>query len=320
MAVFTRVSEAEARAWLRSYTIGTLVRLEGIASGIENSNYFVTTTHGEFVLTLFEKLGHAELPYYLNLMAHLGRHGIPCPLPIETIAGSALSTLNGKPACIVTRLPGRPVDAPRAVECREVGEMLAEMHVAGATYAAHMDNWRGLAWWERFVPQVVPHLPADEAALARNELAFQRAQDFTGLARGVIHGDLFRDNVLFDTGRIKGVIDFYFACDDALLFDLAVTANDWCVSADAALDMARAAALLAAYHEVRPLAAAERAALPAMLRAAAFRSWLGRLGYRYFPQAGEMTHTKDHGHFRRLIEHHIAQAPALAALAHDAAG
>src|SRR5258706_9708392 len=151
-------------------------------------------------------------------------------------------------------------------------------------------------------------LTADDAALVQAELEFQARQEYRDLPRGVIHGDLFRDNVLFAAGRVKGVIDFYFACDEALLFDIAVTINDWCVNADARLDPARARSLLAAYQQVRPLTDGERRAFPAMLRAAAYRTWLGRLGYRYFPQQGEITHTKDHGHSRRLLEHHIATA------------
>jgi homoserine kinase type II len=311
MSVFTKVSEAEARAWLKQYTIGALTGLEGIASGVENTNYFLSTTHGEFVLTLFEKLGASELPYYLDLMAHLARHGLPCALPIAGIKGGFLGELNGKPACIVTRLPGRPIEVATPESCAEVGELLAEMHLAGESYDAHMDNWRGLPWWERFVPQVQPLLDASDAKLLVEELQFQRTQDLHTLPRGVIHGDLFRDNVLFSGARISGVIDFYFACDEALLFDIAVTVNDWCIDEAGRIDAALAQPLLDAYHGVRPLCAPEHTAWPAVLCAAAYRSWLGRLGYNYFPQPGEMTHTKDHGHFRRILENHISDATTL---------
>lgn len=314
MSVFTKVIESEARVWLKQYTIGALSRLEGIASGVENTNYFLTTTHGEFVLTLFEKLTAHELPYYLDLMAHFARHGIPSPLPIAGIQGGFLSELNGKPACIVTRLPGRPIEHPDPEHCAEVGELLAEMHLAGTSYPAHMSNWRGPPWWETFVPQLQPLLPADEAALAGSELIFQRSQRREGLPRGVIHGDLFRDNVLFFESRVAGVIDFYFACDEVLLFDIAVTVNDWCMDSGDTLNRDRGLALLEAYHEVRPLTAQEHEAWPAMLRAAAYRTWLGRLGYVHFPQPGEMTHTKDHTHFRRILEQHIADSEALKSL------
>lgn len=305
MSVFTPVTEDQAAAWLKNYTIGHLSRLEGIAAGIENTNYFLTTTHGEYVLTLFEKLKFDQLPYYVHLMAHLAHHGIACPLPIERIDGDYVSLLNGKPACIVTRLSGRPVETPGAAQCTEVGELLAEMHLAGGSYRRQMQNWRGRDWWAKFAMEVRPLLAADESRLLVDELEFQLGQDYTGLPQGVIHGDLFRDNILFSGDRIGGVIDFYFACNESLLFDLAVTVNDWCLDRDGALDEARCASLIGAYHATRALCNAERDAWPAMLRAAAFRSWLGRLGYSYFPQSGEMTHTKDHGHFRRLLQQHI---------------
>ncbi|MBA2690335.1 MAG: homoserine kinase [Burkholderiales bacterium] len=311
MSVFTPVTESQARLWLKNYTIGQLTGLQGIAAGIENTNYFLTTTHGEYVLTLFEKLSFDELPYYLHLMAHLAHHGIPCPLPMEKRDGEYLSLLNGKPACIVTRLAGRPLEAPSPAHCAQVGEMLANMHLAGTNYQRTMENWRGLKWWQEFVPKVAPLLPDDEACLIASELAFQVAQDYACLPHGVIHGDFFRDNVLFVDGRIGGVIDFYFACNEALLFDLAIAVNDWCAGQDARLESRLADSLIAAYHDIRSLSDAERDKWPAMLRAAAFRSWLGRLGYSYFPQPGELTHTKNDGHFRRLLEYHRNNAVTL---------
>src|ERR1700674_1415957 len=311
MSVFTNVSELQARTWLKQYTIGALSKLEGIVSGVENTNYFLTTTHGEFVLTLFETLTSRQLPYYLDLMAHLARHGIPSPLPIADIQGSFLGELNGKPACIVTRLSGRPAEHPDAEHCAEVGELLAEMHLAAKSFPLHMNNWRGASWWKTFVPEVQPHLPGDEAALLLSELEFQLRQKHEALPRGAIHGDVFRDNVLFFENRVAGVIDFFFACDEVLLFDIAITVNDWCVSPDDTLEEGRVRALLQAYDAVRPLTAEEHEAWPAQLRAAAFRTWLGRLGYAHFPQSGEMTHTKDHTHIRRILQRHIQTGDGL---------
>jgi homoserine kinase type II len=311
MSVFTNVTEHQARAWLKQYTIGALSKLEGIASGVENTNYFLTTTHGEFVLTLFEKLSADKLPYYLDLMAHLARHGIPSALPIADIQGSFLGELNGKPACIVTRLSGRPVQHPDVEHCAEVGELLGEMHLAGKSFPSHMNNWRGSSWWKTFVPEVRPHLTGEAAALLQSELEFQLRQEHGALPRGAIHGDLFRDNVLFFENRIAGVIDFYFACDEALLFDIAITVNDWCVDSDDTLEASRVRALLQAYDALRPLTAEEQQAWPAQLRAAAYRTWLGRLGYVHFPQSGEMTHTKDHAHIRRILQRHIQNGDGL---------
>ncbi|MES2353312.1 MAG: homoserine kinase [Pseudomonadota bacterium] len=304
MSVFTPVTENQARTWLKNYTLGQLVKLEGIAAGIENTNFFLTTTHGEYVLTLFEKLTMDELPFYIDLMAHLSHRGIPCPLPIEKTDGEYLGLLNGKPACIVTKLAGKPIHTPLSTHCAEVGRMLAEMHVAGNSYKGRMENWRGPKWWNSFVHQVLPLLPKDEADLASNELSFQANQNYASLPQGVIHGDLFRDNFLFTDDHIGGIIDFYFSCNEALLFDLAITVNDWCVRDDATLDTTLANDLIRAYHATRALTDIEQQAWPAILRAAAFRTWLGRLGYTYFPQSGEMTHTKDHGHSQRLLEYH----------------
>jgi len=302
MSVFTRVTHDELSAWLKRYAIGTLVDLQGIAAGIENTNYFVTTSHGRFVLTLFERLPAAELPFYLNLMAHLARHGIPCPAPIADRGDKYLGTLNGKPATIVTCLPGTPLTAPDAGHCTRVGAMLGDMHLAGKGYAGKLENPRGPRWWREASREVLPFLDEGRRALLASELEFQSSHRDLALPRGPVHADLFRDNVLFDGERIGGVIDFYFAGVDALLFDVAVTVNDWCVDASGEIDAERALALLAAYRRVRELTDSEREAWPVMLRAAALRFWLSRLYDFYLPRPGELTHAHDPEHFRRVLE------------------
>ena len=307
MSVYTTVTPEELQEWLKSYySLGVLSDLQGIASGIENTNYFVTTSHGRFVLTLFEKIASADLPFYIDLMAHLARHGIPCPSPIATLQNDYLNQLNSKPACIVSCLKGASITAPNAVHCTQVGEMLANMHLAGQSYPAHMPNPRGPAWWRATAPQVMPKLNAEDAAMLTEELRFQALYRHEDLARGVIHADLFRDNVLFDADRLAGVIDFYYACDDAWLYDLAITVNDWCVNQQSTLELDPMQAMLKAYHAVRPLTAIERGAWPVMLRAAALRFWLSRLYDFHFPRPGELTHAKDPDHFQRLLRHHVA--------------
>src|SRR5689334_9916095 len=197
MSVYTKVAPEELTAWLKHYSIGVLTDMRGILSGIENTNYFVATTHGKFVLTLFEKLQPAELPFYLNLMAHLSMHGIPCPKPLANLKNQLLGELNGKPATIVTFLEGEPVLEPTAEHCARVGEVLAEMHLAGQTYPGYLDNLRGPRWWSAVAPEIYPFLSQPDVELLKSEIAFQARHRHDALPRGVIHADLFRDNVLF---------------------------------------------------------------------------------------------------------------------------
>lgn len=302
MSVYTSVTRPQLESWLAAYDLGTLEDLQGIAAGIENTNYFVTTSAGRYVLTLFEKLQPEELPFYLGLMTHLSAAGVPCPRPIPNREGGVLGTLNGKPATLVSRLPGRDVAAPSVDHCRAVGNMLATMHRAGQSYPATMPNPRGMAWWRAAALEVIPRMPAHEVQLLEQELAYQARPPAHALPRGAVHADLFRDNVLFDGPEIGGVIDFYFACTETLLYDLAVTVNDWCVDEAGLLDDSRTRALLLAYHAVRPIEPVERDAWPQLLRAGALRFWLSRLFDFHCPRAGELTFAKDPGHFRRVLE------------------
>ena len=313
MSVYTPVSAAELTAWLANYSVGRLVACEPIEAGIENSNYFVTTSQGRYVLTLFERLPAQELPFYLDLMAHLARHGIPCPAPIADLTDHYLQRLNGKPAALVTRLPGRSLERPQASHCAEVGALLARMHLAGRSYGAYLDNPRGPKWWRVAAGDVASFLDPARQKLLADELQFQSEHRFPDLPRGPVHADLFRDNALFEKGRISGVIDFYFAGVDCLLYDVAVCVNDWCLvdaRTDPRLEETRTRALLEAYAAVRPFAPAERAAWEAMLRAAALRFWLSRLHDFHLPRPGMLVHAHDPEHFRLLLEQRIgARAP-----------
>ncbi|MEW5903029.1 MAG: homoserine kinase [Pseudomonadota bacterium] len=308
MAVFTSVSEADISAWLAHYSLGALQELQGIPAGIENTNYFVTTANGRFVLTLFEKLTAQELPFYLDLMAHLARHGIPCPAPMADRDNRFLGVLKGKPACIVSRLSGRSVMQPDATQCAAVGAMLGQMHIAGQSFAGTMVNPRGGAWRKAAADQVARFLPAEAARLLASEVALHAARDTRALPRGVIHADLFRDNVLMDGARVGGLIDFYFACTDVLLYDVAITVNDWCMGPEQRLDADKTRAFLLAYHAVRPFTTAEAAAWPLTLRLAALRFWISRLYDLHLPRDGEMVNPHDPTHFERILRNHIATA------------
>ncbi len=306
MSVFTRVSPEELSAWLTHYSVGHLTKLEGILSGIENTNYFVTTTHAKYVLTLFEKLKPQELPFYLDLMAHLSNHGLPCPKPIANLDNRYLGALNGKPAALVTCLSGAPVMNPDAAHCAKVGEMLADLHLAGRSYGGRLDNLRGAPWWTATAPELMPFLDAGTRDLLVSEVAFQADQRFGSLPRGVVHADLFRDNVLFDGETIGGVIDFYFACIDVLLYDVAITVNDWCTTPDCTLDPVRTRALLDAYRGTREFTPEEDAAWPSMLRAGALRFWVSRLYDFHLPRPGDLTHAHDPARFERILRRHVA--------------
>lgn len=314
MSVFTTVSAEQLRLWLRAYPLGELLDLQGIASGITNTNYFVTTSSGRYVLTLFEKNSVAELPFFLNLMAHLAERKMPCPHPVANHDGEYLGMLNGKPASLVSCLRGHSLENPSIKHCAEVGRVLAEMHLAGQSFPAFMENPRGPDWRIKIAKQVMGFLDAGDRAMLEQQLAFEADMADLDLPRGVIHADLFRDNVLFDGEAIGGVIDFYYACNDMLAYDLAIAANDWCATVDGGMDTPRLQALLKAYHAVRPLGAAEHAAWPGLLRIAALRFWLSRLLDLHFPQAGELTHAKDPQHFQKILKMRISQQQVLAGI------
>ena len=316
MAVYTEVGFAEADALCQRLGLGALTALQGIHSGIENTNYYASTAQGHWVLTLFERLTSEQLPYYLRLMQHLADHGIPVPAPQPAADGNLVHHVAGKPASLVTRLPGSHRLRPDAGHCAQVGRMLARLHLAGAGFDDRQPHLRGLAWWTETVPAVLPHLPFEQATLLREELAFQQhlAETPAGqaLPRGPIHADLFRDNVMFDDtagpDRLCGFFDFYFAGTDTWLFDIAVCLNDWCTDlASGALDEDRATAFVAAYGAGRALSHGEVRALPALLRAAALRFWISRLWDWHLPRPAALLAPKDPSHFERVLCSRIAQ-------------
>jgi homoserine kinase type II len=314
MAVYTEVDFPTADALMQRLGLGALTDLQGIRSGIENTNYYATTAKGQWVLTLFERLSATQLPYYLELMQHLAAAGIPVPAPQPDADGALVHRVAGKPAAVVTRLPGSHRLRPEAAHCDQVGEMLGRMHLAGRSFKLEQPHLRGLTWWQETAAVVRPHLSPAQALLLEEELAFQTqvAASAAGqaLPRGPIHADLFRDNVMFDDtagpDRLCGFFDYYFAGTDTWLFDLAVCLNDWCTDAHSGvLDMALANAFTTAYERARPLEHHEVRLMPALLRAAALRFWISRLWDWHLPRDAALLQPKDPTHFERVLVQRI---------------
>jgi len=318
MAVFTSIGDDDAKRLLLDYQVGEFVALEGISAGIENTNYFLTTTTGEYVLTLFEVLTHAQLPFYVELMHHLSEQGSPVPVPQTRRDGQRISTVHDKPTIIVTRLSGQWVKSPGVAHCQLAAQTMARLHLAGQPFAIAQPNLRGLSWWQETAPAIEPFLSLDQQALLTRALNHQMALKNSGklseLPHGPAHCDFFRDNVLFtgtaQTPVMGGVIDFYFAGCDHWVFDLAVAVNDWCIEHESgALVSEKTQAWLKAYHQIRPLTEAERALWPDMLQAAALRFWISRLFDFHQPRPAETLKPHDPTHFERVLRLRLNERP-----------
>jgi homoserine kinase type II len=310
MAVYTDVGADDLNAFLAGYDLGALLSYKGIAEGVENSNFLVHTERGTYILTLYEKrVAAADLPFFLGLMEHLAQRGITCPLPVHNKAGVVLGTLAGRPAAIVTFLDGLWIRRPSAKHCAAVGQALAGLHLAGADFAMKrrnaltVGNWRPL--YEQAKDRADSVQPGLAAAIAAELDVLEKAWP-EGLAQGVIHADLFPDNVFFLGDRLSGLIDFYFACIDTLAYDVAVCLNAWCFEADNSYNVTKGRALLQAYGAVRPLSAAEREALPVLARGAALRFLLTRLVDWLAVPNGALVKPKDPLEYLRKLRFHQA--------------
>ena len=280
MAVYTEVSDEELSTFVASYGLGELLSFKGIAEGVENTNYVVHTSRGPFILTLYERrTAREDLPFFLGLMEHLAARGVSCPTPVRDNEGRNLKELAGHPAALVTFLEGFWVRRPTTAHCAAVGRALAQLHMGGEGFALKRANALGLAGWqplyERFADRAAEIAP-DLGPLIGSELRSLEAQWPKGLPGGVIHADLFTDNVFFLSDRLSGLIDFYFACNDALAYDIAVCLNAWCFEKDLSFNITKGRALLRSYEDLRPLNLAEREAMPTLARGAALRFLLTR--------------------------------------------
>lgn len=319
MAVFTQITHEQLSHWLIPLQLGELVEFKGIATGIENSNFFVTLSKADvttdYVLTIFEVLTSEQLPFYLELMAHLAHKGIPVPLPYADANGALFRELAGKPASLVSKMAGKDTHTPTPAHCASVGRTLAQMHLAVRDFTGTQPNLRGLSWWQMMEHKVTEFLPEHISTLLHDEInaqtAFAQTDLYQSLPKGAGHCDLFVDNVLFSDPNNPAFIDFYFAGVDTFLFDLAVTVNDWCIERNTGEFLPEhLSSMLHAYHTVIPLTETHKSAWVMMLRAAALRFWISRLYDYYRTREAQMLTPKDPTHFERILKLRRMMNPA----------
>jgi len=314
MAVYTEVTDEDLTAFLDQYDLGEVTAFKGIAEGVENSNYILHTTTGSYILTLYEKRVRPEdLPYFVGLMEHLARHGIDCPVPITGRDGGALRALCGRPAAIISFLDGLSPRRARPEHCRLLGTAMARMHLAGASFEMRRENALSMPGWRPLFESSAARANEVQAGLAEaldSELAFLEANWPKDLPEGMIHADLFPDNVFFLGGRLSGIIDFYFACNDFFAYDLAICLNAWCFEPDNAFNITKARLMLQAYRQVRAFSQAELAALPLLARGSALRFLLTRLyDWLHHPE-GALVEPKDPlEYWKKLGFHQRARGP-----------
>lgn len=302
MSVYTSVSAEELRDFLRLYSLGELIEHRGISAGVENTNYFVTTTQGEYVLTLFESHTPTQMSFFLDWMQHLAQNTLPVAQPQRANDGQILQTLNRKPAAIIERVTGENLFALNPTQCAEVGDALARIHVAGRSFKQERQNPYDQTWRQQTAALIRAHLPPDEQALLDHECSAAETLDLSGLPSGIAHTDLFRDNALFHNGKLSAVLDFYDSATETWLYDLAIMVNDWCCDDDGDhngyLNADKLRSCLSAYHAVRPLTSSEAAVWQDTLRLTALRFWLSRWAAIVTPRDGDMVQQKDPAEFR----------------------
>lgn len=311
MSVYTLVSQTQLDDFLQHYNVGKCVSYSGIEAGVENTNFFVSTTTGEYVLTLYEELTHEQLPFFLGLLDHLSNHNIPTVTPVPRINNEGfIGTLSNKPAALVERIPGCNIMDVGVEHCAIIGEAIADVHMAAQSFPGDScrSGHRDEALQQINQAAIFCRLQANQVELLKQELEYYEQLDMLALPRGIIHSDLFRDNCLFtqnESPQLSGIIDFYYANQDAWLYDLAIIANDWCFDAQGKMDNEKHQALLHAYHVRRPLTELEIQQWPNMLRVAALYFWVYRLLFNLFPRQGETIAEKDAGAFQGILEWHV---------------
>jgi homoserine kinase type II len=304
VSVYTCVDVEQLESFLRNYPLGSLVNYAGIEDGIENTNYLLTTTQGDFVLTLFEWFNPRQLGYFLRLLQHLQKAQFPCPEPQPDYNGRLVKTLAGKPAALFKRIAGTSIEQPEQLHCQQVGTQLAKLHCDAESFPIQQANSMNLRCCYRITEKIKPRLSSTDYQQIIAELEFQADYSQVKLPQGLIHGDLFKDNVLFNHGQLSGILDFYNARHDSWLVDLAITANAWSHSQNGEINRDTLNSLLESYQQIRTLTTLELQLLPVMLRASALRFWLSRLEHQLFPRTGQLTQEKDPRLYRYILEQH----------------
>lgn len=309
MAVYTDISAAELEAFLNQYSIGELQSFRGIAEGVENSNFLVTTAKDKYILTLYEKRVRSEdLPFFLYLMEHLAAHHLPCPIPVHDKKGEAIQQLKGKNALVVSFLTGKATTAIKPMYCELVGQALANMHLATQSFTMRRDNAMGMSAWKPLLEKCGTNADTLEQGLhteLRNAVGYIETYWPKSLPQGVIHADLFPDNVFFEKEALSGLLDFYFACNDFFAYDLAIALNAWCFEKNGEFNITKAKSLLANYHRLRPLNDTEYQALPILAAGAALRFSLSRLYDFLHPQKGALVTVKDPMEYVKKLRFHL---------------
>ncbi|OQK17199.1 hypothetical protein AU255_04720 [Methyloprofundus sedimenti] len=304
MSVYTSISASEVQSIIEIYQLAPFIGYTGISAGIENTNYLIKTAQGDFVLTLYEHFNAQEIVPYLDLLRQLAEHASYYPVPLADAQYKYLQIVAGKPAALFKCLPGKSVQQVTPEQHQAVAKALASFHLQSSGLAFRKRNTRDIAWIQDIATQISPHLSAQDSALLEDELGFQLKHQTQHLRQGIIHADLFKDNVLFTGLRLTGMLDFYVACYDCYLLDIAITLNDWCIDQHGQYSHAQQAVFLAAYQQLRELDQQEQKYLPVFLRRACIRFWLSRLEHQLNPKAGEMTQEKDPERFKNLLLQH----------------
>lgn len=304
MSVYTPIYHQQLQDFLNLYSLGNLIEFSGIQAGIENTNYRVFSSEGDFILTIFETISIQELPCYLNLLEHLSQSSFPAPKPQLSKANQFIHKLQGKPAVFFNCLPGQSIDSPSITECSAIGEYLAKLHSVSQSSGFDKPNLKGLTGCQQVFNDLKHSLSSENSRLLSSELKFQISHPLPDLPRGVIHADLFKDNVLFNQGSVSAILDFYNACRDYYLFDIAITCNDWCVD-KGRVNQQKIQALLLGYQKIRPLTQDEKKHFIVFLRRAALRFWLSRVEHQLNPKEGELTLSKDPLVFRSVLQQHM---------------